>query len=153
MLDKFYEITVDTMRSVWGRSPRLYQAYVIPHLLKMMCNIIPPAPVLLVQSTGTGKSSVPLTAATVDGGITVIVQNTLALGSDQALKISLLAQNSCKNVKAYQLDSYKDDEILDMLCQAIIDHCVSNIDTSIILFTSPECLLKPRVMDFFLFYY
>ena len=149
MRDRFYDITVETMESIWGRTPRLYQSVVIPHLLRMMCGVLVPSPVLLVQSTGTGKSSVPLTAATVDGGITIIVQNTLALGSDQASKIATAANASAKHVKSYQLDACKDEEVLSNLCDAITHHCMSNIDTSIIIFTSPEYLLKPHVMSFF----
>ena len=98
MRDVFYEITAETMESMWGRTPRLCQSVVIPHLLRMMSGVLLPSPVLLVQSTGTGKSSVPLTAATVDGGITIIVQNTLALGSDQVSKIATTANSSAKHV-------------------------------------------------------
>ena len=149
MRDVFYEITAETMESMWGRTPRLCQSVVIPHLLRMMCGVLLPSPVLLVQSTGTGKSSVPLTAATVDGGITIIVQNTLALGSDQVSKIATTANSSAKHVKSYQLDAHKDKEVLSNLCDAIVHHCMLNIDTSIIIFTSPEYLLKPHVMSFF----
>ena len=76
MNDPFFEIASDTMQSVWGRTPRLYQSGVIPHILKMMCNVGFSEPILMVQSTGTGKSSVPQTLSTVDGGVTIIIQNT-----------------------------------------------------------------------------
>ena len=41
-----------------------------------------PEPVLLVQATGSGKPSIPLTCAIVDGGISIVIENTLALSSD-----------------------------------------------------------------------
>ena len=36
-------------------------------------------PVLMIQPTGSGKFFVPLTTSVVDGGITIIIENTLAL--------------------------------------------------------------------------
>ena len=54
----------------------------------MMANIIPCEPVLLVQATGSGKSAVPLTCAVVNGGMSIIVENTLSLGSNQTSKIN-----------------------------------------------------------------
>ena len=56
----------------------------LSHLLKMMAFELPPEPVLMVQPTGSGKSTVPLTCAIVTGGVTFIIENTLALASDQA---------------------------------------------------------------------
>ena len=50
----------------------------------MMAFELPPEPVLMVQPTGSGKSTVPLTCAIVTGGVTFIIENTLALASDQA---------------------------------------------------------------------
>ena len=87
MTDPFDTVASETMQCVWGRTPRHYQAIVIPHILRMMAGVIPPNPVLMVQSTGSGKSAIPLTLASVDGGVTIVIQNTLALGSDQCSKI------------------------------------------------------------------
>ena len=41
-----------------------------------------PNPILLVQRTGSGKSTIPLTCAVVDGCKTRIIENTLVLGLD-----------------------------------------------------------------------
>ena len=87
MYDPFASIAKDAMEQVWSQSPRGYQSHVITHILRMMSFTCQPEPVLLVQSTGSGKSSVPLTCSVVDGGITIIVENTLALSSDQASKV------------------------------------------------------------------
>jgi energy-coupling factor transporter ATP-binding protein EcfA2 len=45
-----------------------------------MNKTIPPQAVLLVQSTGSGKSAVPQI-------ITIIIENTLAISSDQKSKM------------------------------------------------------------------
>lgn len=146
--DPFHAITTSAMQSIWSRSPRGYQNIVIPHVLRMMANVYPPEPVLVVQSTGSGKSTIPLTCSVVDGGVTIIVENTLALGSDQVTKVLLNATNSHKHVKAYQLDVFKSKTDQNDLSDAIIDHCTSNNDTSIIIFSSPETLLKKTWKEF-----
>ena len=52
----------------------------------MMANIRKAQAVLLVQSTGSGKSAVPQTLSVVNGGVTIVIENTLSLGSDQTSK-------------------------------------------------------------------
>ena len=54
------------------------------------------------------KSVIPLTASVADGGIRTIVEITLLLGSDQVLRVGTLQK---RQVKAFQLDSIKKDEI------------------------------------------
>ena len=79
-----YSSIADTaMMSVWGRRPRGYQRDIIPHILKMLNGNLPCEGVMLVQGTGSGKSFVPQTVTVVDGGATVVIENMLALGSDQ----------------------------------------------------------------------
>ena len=74
------------MLEVWGRCPREYQLEVISGLLKMIAKERKRQGVLLVQCTGSGKSTIPQTVAVVDGGITVIIESTLALSTDQQSK-------------------------------------------------------------------
>ena len=57
----FNSITCEAMNNIWGRVPIGYQQVVIPHILEMMANIRKAQAVLLVQSTGSGKSAVPQT--------------------------------------------------------------------------------------------
>ena len=114
----------------------------------MMAGVIPPNPVLMVQSTGSGKSAVPLTLASVDGGVTIVIQNTLALGSDQCSKIKLLSASSPKPVKTFQLDTFKNKTELASLCSSILMHCIHNSTTLIIIFASPEALLQTVCIDF-----
>ena len=148
MTDPFDTVAPETMQCAWGRTPRHYQAIVIPHILRMMAGVIPPNPVLMVQSTGSGKSAVPLTLASVDGGVTIVIQNTLALGSDQCSKIKLLSASLPKPVKTFQLDTFKNKTELASLCSSILMHCIHNSTTSIIIFASPKALLQTVCMDF-----
>ena len=69
MNDPFAAVAKNAMEQVWSRSPRNFQSYVIAHLLRMLAGHLTPEPVLLVQSTGSGKSSIPLTCSIVDGGV------------------------------------------------------------------------------------
>ena len=77
-MEIFNVISQQAMEAVWSRTPRGYQIDVIPHIIKMMLGNSTPEPVLLVQGTGSGKSTVPLTSAVVDGGVSIVIENTLA---------------------------------------------------------------------------
>ena len=81
-MDPYRSLASEAMQAVWQRSQRSYQVVAIPHLLKMMAGELCPEPELIVQSTGSGKNTVHLTAAVIDSGVSIIVENTLALESD-----------------------------------------------------------------------
>ena len=68
------------MQKMFNRSPRLYQGQIISHILKMMTNELPPEPVLMIQPTGSGKTSVPLTCAVIPGGVTIILREYSCVG-------------------------------------------------------------------------
>ena len=136
------------MQKMFNRSPRLYQGQIISHILKMMTNELPPEPVLMIQPTGSGKSSVPLTCAVIPGGVTIILENTLALASDQTSKIKSIVVSNTKPVKSFQLDTFKTDEDLQRLYDAILKHIEKNKNTSIICFSSPEKLLNIKSIQF-----
>ena len=147
MNDQFTSIAADTMNEIWGRKPRPFQLLIISHILCTMAGTIKPEPVLLVQSTGSGKSSIPLTCSIVDGGLTIIIENTLALSSDQSSKVKCQANTSNKNVQSFQLDLFKSAEQQQQLPLFIIQHNNINKDTSFILFTLPETLLDATWVD------
>lgn len=105
----------------------------------MMSNNIDPAPVLVVQSTGSVKALVPLTCSVIDSGIKIIIENMLVLASDQSSKVDNLANQDVKDVKSYQLDDFKSDNEL---------HSNRNSKTSIIVFLSPEMILKTVSINF-----
>ena len=52
-----------------------------------------PRPILLVQGTGGCKSAVPQTCGCTSPGITIILENTQALGADQKGKLDNLDGN------------------------------------------------------------
>ena len=105
-----------------------------------------PKPVLLVQSTGSGKSSIPLICAIVDGGVTIIIENTLALSSDQASKVDNQVNQNIKNVCAFQLELFKTSpppppQQQQQLLTSICSKCSADLDLSIVIFLSPKTLL------------
>jgi superfamily II DNA or RNA helicase len=146
-MDKFTSISNQAMFEVWGRTPRGYQSYVISHILKMTKHVINPGAVLMVQATGSGKSSIPQTVGVVDGGITIIIENTLALSSDQMSKLS--QSNTKKNIVSFQLDEIKTSTQQTKVISSINTALLRDRSLSIFLFTSPEALLKDVWLSFF----
>lgn len=144
--DQYTSITDQCMMSVWGRRPKGYQRTVIPYLLQMMNNTIPPQAVLLVQSTGSGKSAVPQTAAVVNEGVTIIIENTLAISSDQKSKIENAKEVNGHKLLCFQLDEVKSEDdkafVSDFISSVFDKDRRSKAALSIIIFTSPETLIE-----------
>ena len=103
-------ISHQAMTEIWDRSPRDFQREAIPRLLMMRCNPYQPEAILLVQGTGGGKSAVAQTVRCVDCGVTIIIEETLALAADQRSKVRK-ARNTYGPVLAYQLDSIKEPHL------------------------------------------
>ena len=146
----FNTITCDAMDKVWGRRPIGYQEIVIPHILEMMANVRKPQAVLLVQSTGSGKSAVPQTVAVVNGGVTIVIENTLSLGSDQTAKIDNANAYCGGRIMSFQLDEVKNSQQQLRLSNRIIEVIESNPAQSLIIFSSPEALMTKIWMEMFL---
>ena len=144
----YSSIASSAMEKIYNRTPRSFQRLVISHLLKMMAFELQPEPVLMVQPTGSGKSTIPLTCAVVTGGVTFIIKNTLALASDQASKIPSLVNSSVKEIKAYQFDTFKAPDELQRLCDGILNHLSKYPTTSFICYSSPETLLNKITVQF-----
>ena len=72
----------------------------------MRCPPQRPEAMLLVQDTDSGKSTVAQTVGCVECGVTLIIEPTLAIATDQWLKLAQ-ARNTYRPVLAYQLDSIK----------------------------------------------
>jgi superfamily II DNA helicase RecQ len=70
----------------------------------MIKRTIQAQPMLLVQSTGGGKSAAPQTCGCMNAGVTIVLENTLALGADQCSKLDQLQS---PNIITYQLDHMK----------------------------------------------
>ena len=82
-----------TMQQFFHHLPNPFQRLIIPKILRMMKKRIQPRPILLVQGTGGGKSAVPQTCGCTSPGITIILENTQALGADQKGKLDNLDGN------------------------------------------------------------
>jgi superfamily II DNA helicase RecQ len=84
----YLDITTSTMNTALGHHPRSFQRDVILYVLAMNNSAEHPIhPVLLVQGTGGGKLSVYQTIGVVKRGVSLIIENTLSLSSDQLSKI------------------------------------------------------------------
>ena len=95
-IDQIYTLlrTVATtvIQSVWSKNPSSFQLYSITRLLQMHCNGFSPETILLIQGTDSGKSTVPQTVGVTTCGLTLILENTLSLGSDQQYKYCIASQ-------------------------------------------------------------
>ena len=93
-----------TMEDLFNIQPNPFQQRIIPQILMMMKGMTQPRPLLLVQSTGGGKSAVPQTCGCTKAGVTIVLENTQALGADQCSKLDQLQS---PNIITYQLDLLK----------------------------------------------
>jgi superfamily II DNA helicase RecQ len=146
----YSSICKQAMEEVWHRSPNAFQSEIIPLILQMMAGDLPSEGLLLVQPTGSGKSSVPQTASVVTSGATIVIEPTLALSSDQASKFKAATNVPGGNVYSYQLDFQKNEqqrqELANNILTVLKQKATASIDSGIVsfvLFTSPETLLLP----------
>ena len=137
----FTPIANHAMQEVWNRTPMDFQREAIPRLLMMRCVPNTPQALLLVQGTGAGKSAVAQTVGIVDCGVTLVIEETLALAADQQSKVKS-ASNANGPVLAYQLDSIKKPDLIKKLDEKL-SNMKKGTNASVFLYTSPECLMKP----------
>lgn len=137
--NSFYRpIADDAMKTVWDMSPNSFQKEIIPHILKIQFNPNFPMPLLLVQGTGGGKSAVAQTIRGIDAGVTLIIQNTLSLASDQRSKISSSRKTSGP-VESFHLDALKGEKDI-MMVRDLLSNQSYNTNSSIFLYVSPDIL-------------
>ena len=141
-------IATRAMEEVWGRTPNHFQSKIIPLTLQMMAGDLTPQALLLVQPAGSGKFSVPQTASVVSSGVTIIIELTLALSSDQSSKFTHATNVQSVVVHAYQLDFQKNDNQRNLLANNLLrvlqQKAISDISTGVVLFillASPETML------------
>ena len=146
----YSSIAKQAMEEVWGRTPNRFQIEIIPTILQMLTKDVIPEGLLLVQPTGSGKSSVPQTASVVTNGVTIIIEPTLALSSDQSSKFDSASNDHGGVVYSYQLDLYKNDNDRQLLSNNIVSvlkrkkhQDIQSGIVSFVLFTSPEALVLP----------
>ena len=139
--DPYLDITIDAMSTALHHHPRGFQREVIPYILRMKPYTPNPIdPVLLVQGTGGGKSSVYQIIGVIKQGVSLIIENTLSLSSDQLSKIKLISER-IPNVHCFQLDSLKTEKSGTSLATEL-SKLHSKSKTTIFLFSSPESLVK-----------
>lgn len=148
-------IAKQAMEEVWGRTPNRFQTEIIPTILQMLTKDLSPEALLLVQPTGSGKSAVPQTTSVVTNGVSIIIEPTLALSSDQASKFKAASKDNGVVVYSYQLDLLKKDKERHDLSNKIISVLQTKKGqdiqmgiVSFVLFTSPEALVLPIWMSF-----
>ena len=105
---EYDQLIAEAMETVWKKKPKPFQADVTKHVLQMGKADKKVAPTLLVRGTGGGKSLVMQTIAVIKGGVTLIIENTLSLSSDQMSKIKHVSEKD-GNVIALHLDAIKND--------------------------------------------
>ena len=135
-----YDIADHAMREIWNRTPNDFQREAIPRLLMMRCTPNIPQALLLVQGTGGGKSAVAQTVGVVDCGVTLVIEELLAVATDQKSKV-LSASNAYGPILAYQLDSMKDPSLVNKL-QTKLLALKKTSNCTIFLYSSPECLMR-----------
>ena len=116
----YSSIAKQAMEEVWGQTPNRFQTEIIPTILQMLTKDLSPEALLLVQPTGSGKSAVPQTTSVVTNGVSIIIEPTLALSSDQASKFDTASKEYGGLVYSYQLDLYKTDNQKQALANNII---------------------------------
>ena len=140
-VDPYEAVAIDAMQQCLGYTPKHFQLKCISHIIRMKanCTQYPCKPTLLVQGTGGGKTSVYQCISMIKGGVTLVVQNTLALSSDQLSKVATISSR-IPNTFAIQLDSVKGRDQREKVRKQLLEFPI-NSDVTIMLFSSPESLL------------
>ena len=133
------------MAVMWNCHPNEFQRVAISRILMMGCKAYGSTALLLVQTTGGGKSMVPMTIGSVTCGVILIIENTQALSADQVSKYSDV-NRSFGPIEAFQLDTIKNQSDADALCKYLVS-LQPDLNSTIYLYSSPECLLKPHYIN------
>jgi superfamily II DNA helicase RecQ len=141
-MDPYDEVTIEAMEQALGYHPHSFQLNVISHIIRMKLDSFnnPIQPTLLVQGTGGGKSSVYQCIGVIKRSVSLIIQNTLSLSSDQMSKINNVSQRVWCTF-AIQLNSIKESQQ-----QALLINTISSLSPTtnhtFFSFASPECIMK-----------
>ena len=88
---------------------------------------------------------VPMTVGSVTRGVILIIENTQALSADQVSKFDDV-NRTFGPVEAFHLDSIKSQTDADHLC-TYLTSLTNETNSTVYLYSSPECLLKPHYLD------
>jgi hypothetical protein len=99
--------------------------------------------VLMVRSTGGGKSAVRNTLGLIREGVSLTIVPLLSLGADQTEKINVMAQTRGLSIESHHLDEIQnpnDDQSLISFLNSL--HASS--DACVFLFTSPQKITRSK---------
>ena len=91
------------MQITWNCATRNFHNEAIHQLLMMRCIPNTPSAMLLAQSAGRGKSTLPQAIGVVTRGVTLIIESTLSLSADQHSKMKQ-ANARHSPIKSFHLD-------------------------------------------------
>ena len=134
------DIADHAMLEIWNRTPNDFQREAIPRLLMMRCTPNVPQALLLVQGTGGGKSAMAQTVGVVDCGVTLVIEELLAVATDQKSKVRSTS-NAYGPILVYQLDSLKNPLLVNKL-QSELLALKKTSNCTLFLYSSPECLMR-----------
>ena len=129
-----------------GKTARPWQVGACEQLLHRHVHPLPSVPLrpmLLVRSTGGGKSAVRDVCGILTGGITITIVPLLSLSADQTSKLVTLSssQGLDRHLKVFNLDVLRSKTINDFL-RSKLESLSSDSRIRVTLFTSPQKLTK-----------
>jgi superfamily II DNA helicase RecQ len=121
---------------IFGILPYHWQASVGGKIVRAHINKTP-LKLLLVRPTGSGKTLVFATAASIIKGITICITPLLSLGADQSNKIMEKTRHRDKSILSFHLDEMSNQELIKL------HHFFNSPESrfaskTILLFTSPQ---------------
>ena len=138
----YHEIVTEAMLQSLGVTPRAFQLESMSHIIKMNNRPgtqLPIRPSVVIQCTGSGKTSLYQTIGIIKTGVSLIIQNTLALSSDQMSKLDKIKDN-IENVYCIQLDSLKSNRQRSQFMDTVRNLQSTDESYTMYIFTSPETL-------------
>ena len=95
-MSEYSDIAAEAMLRACNCTPIGFQLDIITRILDVMSHRTSLEPILMIQSTGSGKYTVPLTDDVLDGGTLIMIEIKLSLGSDQSAKVNQIVASSTK---------------------------------------------------------
>ena len=131
-----------------GKTARSWQVHACKEVLQRQLSRNPPSllrPILLVRSTGGGKSAVRDVSGILCGPITITIVPLLSLAADQTSKLTelSLSRRLSNRLHVYNLDVIRSKNLNDLLRSHL--EALPNNKTSkkrVFLFTSPQKLTR-----------
>jgi superfamily II DNA helicase RecQ len=146
IIRRFKHFSTVAMHNVFGKIPYQWQLQIICHL-SLMTTIdvsICPGAVLLVRSTGGGKSSVRDVYSVMCAGVSLTITPLLSLGADQTQKIRRNTSINGGQVHAYHLDELRCPKAQKLLSDQLLLLSIDT-DVTVFLFSSPQAIVNNQI--------